>query len=165
MKRVDIIKCRLFSISAFAEDLVDIGFMTRASTMMEVDCRPVATEPLLLVIPASFAKPSWEDLVKLGFIGHPVGAHHAGLLLAANFPEFQYSNLFEKTGFSNQIGLILEPVSIGLGFTVLPAHAVQAFKRPELISYHRLANPVSETIYLGVLRQKPISNRITTVLV
>jgi hypothetical protein len=53
---------------------------------------------------------------------------------------------------------------MGLGFTVLPAHAVEAFKKPELIRYHRLANPVSETIYLGVLRQKPISKRITTVL-
>jgi DNA-binding transcriptional LysR family regulator len=150
--------------NAIAEDLVDIGFMTRASTLMEVECRPVATEPLLLVMPASFTKPSWEDLVRLGFIGHPDGAHHAGLLLAANFPEFQHSNLFEKKGFSNQIGLILEPVSMGLGFTVLPAHAVEAFKKPELIRYHRLANPVSETIYLGVLRHKPIANRITTVL-
>jgi DNA-binding transcriptional LysR family regulator len=102
--------------------------------------------------------------VRLGFIGHPDGAHHAGLLLAANFPEFQHSNLFEKKGFSNQIGLILQAVSIGLGFTVLPAHAVETFKNPELISSHRLANPVSETIHLGVLRQKPISNRITTVL-
>lgn len=151
MNRADIIKCRLFSVSAFAKDLVDIGFMTRASTLIEVDCRPVATEPLLLVMPASFAKPSWEDLVRLGFIGHPDGGHYAGLWLAANFPEFQHSNLFEKKGFSNQIGLILQAVSIGLGFTVLPAHAVEAFKKPELISSHRRANPVSETIYLGVL--------------
>lgn len=64
----------------------------------------------------------------LGFIEYPDGAHHAGQLLGANFPEFQSSQQLKRTGFSNQINLILEPVSLGLGFTVLPTYAVAAFR-------------------------------------
>lgn len=101
----------------------------------------------------------------LGFIDHPDGSHHAGLLLGANYPKFQHSSMFVKKGFSNQISLILEPVSMGLGFTVLPAYAVDAFQHPELVRSHRLPNPVSETLYLGVQRQKALQRRMQTVIV
>ena len=100
----------------------------------------------------------------LGFIDHPDGRHHANLLLSANYPEFQHSNLFPKQGFSNQIGLILEPVSMGLGFTVLPAHAVEAFEKPEHINVHQLPNPVSETLYLCTFRNRALQARVTTVI-
>jgi DNA-binding transcriptional LysR family regulator len=103
-------------------------------------------------------------LMALGFIDHPDGSHHAGLLLGANYPEFQHSNLFPRKGFSNQIGLILEPVSMGLGFTVLPAHAVEAFPNPQFIKAHRLAKPVRETLYLCTPRRRPLQNRMETVV-
>ncbi|GHA22749.1 LysR family transcriptional regulator [Oceanisphaera arctica] len=150
--------------SAIAGHDVDIGFMTRTSTLAEVSCRPIARETLLLVTPAAVSEPDWERLMALGFIDHPDGAHHAGLLLRANYPEFQHSKMFEKKGFSNQISLILEPVSMGLGFTVLPAHAVGAFPKPDLVRTHRLSNPVSETLYLGVQLRKPLPNRVKTVI-
>ncbi|WP_417616986.1 LysR family transcriptional regulator [Oceanisphaera sp.] len=150
--------------AAIAAYEVDIGFMTQASRLAEVSCRPVAREPLLLVTPAALPEPDWAQLMALGFIDHPDGAHHAGLLLGANYPEFTHSKMFEQKGFSNQISLILEPVSMGLGFTVLPAHAVAAFAKPELIHTHRLAHPVSETLYLGMQRRKPVPNRVKTVL-
>lgn len=143
---------------------VDIGFMTRVSTLEEVSCQPVAKESLLLVTPADVVEPSWKALTDLGFIDHPDGAHHADLLLGANYPEFQHCNLFEKRGFSNQIGLILEPVSKGLGFTVLPAHAVEAFPKPGLVKIHRLPVRVSEPLYLAVRRDKPLQNRMNTII-
>jgi len=143
---------------------VDIGFMTSPSTLDEVSFKPVAEEELLLVTPEGLSEPSWEQLLQLGFIDHPDGTHHAGLLLGANYPEFQHSNLFEKKGFSNQISMILEPVSMGFGFTVLPTYAVEAFPKPQLIKTHRLSNPVSESLYLGISRNKFIPNRVNTVI-
>ncbi len=97
-------------------------------------------------------------------IDHPDGAHHTGLLLGASYPEFEHSHLFAKTGFSNQISLILEPVSMGLGFTVLSAYAVEAFEKKHLVKTHRLSHPVSETLYLGVHRHKTLSSRVNTVI-
>lgn len=150
--------------NAIAESTVDIGFMTSKSTLADVRCTPVAEESLLLVTPATVEDPGWDTLMALGFIDHPDGSHHAALLLGANYPEFQHSNLFPGRGFSNQIGLILEPVSMGLGFTVLPAHAVEAFHKPEQIKVHRLANPVSETLYLCAPRRRALQKRMETVI-
>lgn len=148
---------------AIAEYRVDVGLMTSPPSLDEVGFKPVGEEPLLLVTPVDIADPSWEQLMKLGFIDHPDGAHHAGLLLGANYPEFHHSNQFPPAGFSNQISLILEPVSLGLGFTVLPAHAVEAFQRPELVRTHRLTRPVSETLFLGFRRGQPVASRVNTV--
>lgn len=149
---------------AIANYDVDIGFMTATSTLETVSCTPVATESLLLVLPATANDLSWETLMTLGFIDHPDGSHHAGMLLSANYPKFQHSNDFEKKGFSNQIGLILEPVSRGLGFTVLPAHTVEAFQKPWRIKSHCLSTPVSETLYLATSREHALPNRMHTVI-
>ncbi len=143
---------------------IDIGFMTNISDEEGISCQSIAQEALILVTPVMTDKPSWESLIALGFIDHPDGAHHASMLLSANYSEFQHINDFKKKGFSNQIGLILEPVSRGLGFTVLPAHAVAAYSNPELISSHRLSTPVSETLYLAVRRQQALPNRMQTVI-
>jgi LysR family transcriptional regulator, transcriptional activator of the cysJI operon len=149
---------------AVARQDADIGFMTRRSSLEEVCCEAVAEEALVLVTPATVADPGWTQLLQLGFIGHPDGDHHAGLLLSANYPEFQHSSQFVKTGFSNQINLILEPVSMGLGFTVLPSHAVESFKKPQSVRTFRLSYPVSETLYLCTRRNKVLPNRVKTVI-
>lgn len=149
---------------ALANHEVDIGFMTDISDDETVRCKPMAQEALILVTPATIVEPSWEQLIELGFIDHPDGAHHAGMLLTANYEQFQHIHDFDKKGFSNQIGLILEPVSRGIGFTVLPAHAVAAYPKPKLIKSHHLPIAVSETIYLAVRRQQLLVNRMYTVI-
>ena len=147
-----------------AENKVDMGFMTSPSTLAEVSCSPVAEEELRLTTPIGIAKPGWKQLLTLGFIGHPDGAYHACQLLSANYPEFHHVKQFDLAGFSNQINLILEPVGMGLGFTVLPTYAVEAFENLAGVKVHRLENQVSETLYLGVHRNKVLPNRVSTVI-
>jgi DNA-binding transcriptional LysR family regulator len=147
-----------------AEHKVDIGIMTCLSTLREVSLKPIAEEELLLVTPSEVLVPSWEQLLKLGFIDHPDGAYHVSQLLSANFPEFENSTQFNRSGFSNQINLILEPVSLGLGFTVLPSQAVGAFKEHQKVKVHRLKNTVSETLYMGTHINKRMPNRVNTVM-
>ncbi|MDP2608864.1 MULTISPECIES: LysR family transcriptional regulator [unclassified Oceanobacter] len=149
---------------AIADGSADIGLMTSKSSLTDVRCQAIAEEPLWLVTPSALLEPSWESLMALGFIDHPDGCHHADLLLGANYTEYQHSQLIPKQGFSNQIGLILEPVSLGLGFTVLPAYAVEAFHRPDLLKVQPLPNPVSETLYLCVARQKVLPRRMQVVI-
>ena len=147
-----------------AEHKIDIGIMTCPASLKEVSLEYIAEEELLLATPADVIKPTWEQLLTLGFIDHPDGAYHAGQLLSVNFPEFQNSDQFKCNGFSNQIHLILEPVSLGLGFTILPSHAVDAFAAVEKVNTHRLAHPVSEKLYIGTHRHKFLSNRMKTVI-
>lgn len=150
--------------ASVAASQIDMGYMTRHAQIDNVSCRAVAQESLLLVTPAGLGAPNWDQLIELGFIGHPDGAHHAALLLSANYPEFQNVNQLPQRGFSNQISLILEPVSRGLGFTVLPAYAVEAFTKRDTVTAHRLECPVSETLYLATPMDRLVPNRVKTVI-
>lgn len=150
--------------SGIAKSEADVGFMTCVSELSQLHCEPVAEEQLLLITPASLEQANWDALCQLGFIDHPDGDYHASLLLGSNYPEYEHSRFFKRKGFSNQISLVLEPVSRGMGFTVLPAYAVEFFARPETIRVHALATPVSETIYVCRRRQETLPCRVGSVV-
>ncbi|MDN3650413.1 LysR family transcriptional regulator [Reinekea marina] len=145
-------------------DKIDIGFMTQQSSSATLKTELIAHEELRLVTASGIQSVSWQTLLNLGFIDHPDGAHHADQLLAGNFKEYQAIGQIPKAGFSNQINLILEPVAMGLGFTVLPQHAVNSFRDPSLINAHRLNRPVTEPIYLGSHLFKHTPNRVVTIV-
>jgi DNA-binding transcriptional LysR family regulator len=149
---------------AVADYSADIGFLTHPPALSEVISHKIAKEALLLVTPSTINTPTWEALCELGFIGHPDAKHHAQLLLSENYPEFEHVDQLKCVGFSNQISLILEPVSLGLGFTVLPAHAVSAFNKPECIKTHHLAHPISENIYVCHHRHRPLAKRMKYII-
>lgn len=127
---------------------IDIGLVTEQTQQAALISEKIAQEPLVLITASDVAAISWAQLLELGFIDHPDGAHHARLLLSQNFEQFSHIEQFSHRGFSNQIGLILEPVSRGLGFTVLPITAAKAFHRQQDIKIHRLQHTVSESLYL-----------------
>jgi len=132
---------------------IDIGLVTALSKHQHVVCKKIAVEPLVLVTSAQIKTVNWQQLLALGFIHHPDAPHHAQLLLSKNFAEFEHITQFVHKGFSNQISLILEPVSRGIGFTILPLHAANAFHRPAHIQIHPLEHTVGESIYLCHNRQ------------
>ncbi len=126
----------------------DIGLMTIAPQQSHIRAQHIATENLALVTASNIDVCNWQQLTSLGFVSHPDAAHHANILLSENFHEFQDIEQFKQVGFSNQISLILEPVSRGIGFTVLPINAVKAFSAQTSIKIHYLNTPISEAIYL-----------------
>ena len=160
--------------SHLSQGLLDIGLMNKLTANPKIDAKEVAKEALVLVTPADFddceltsaavSSVSWNQLKALGFIQHPDSAYQAALLLGANFPEFSHIDDIRKSGFSNQIGSILEPVSLGLGFTVLPAFAVDAFTYQNKIKRHTFPNPVNETIYLCTNREHVLPKRVMGLL-
>lgn len=149
---------------AVIQQRADIGLTTEQIQPHDAHYQAISAESLCLVTPVTIATPNWQTLLNLGFIGHPDATHHATLLLSQNFTEFEHTEQLPQSGFSNQVGLILEPVARGLGFTVLPQHAVNAFPQPHLIKTHHLSNPVSETLYLCQKRQYQPAKRVTEVV-
>jgi DNA-binding transcriptional LysR family regulator len=141
------------------EQRLDLGLMTQLTNRSNLLSEKIAEDPLVLVTSSKVKSISWKILIEIGFISHPDAAHHGGQLLSENFSEFKDVEQFQHKGFSNQISLILEPVSKGLGFTVLPLFAAMAYQQQNLIKIHRLKTPVSETLYLCVNRQSVIYNR------
>jgi DNA-binding transcriptional LysR family regulator len=138
---------------------IDLGIVTELSRSPQLQSYKIAIEPLVLVTSSNIENISWQILTSLGFISHPDSEHHAQQLLSKNFAEFEHTSQFEHKGFSNQISLILEPVSRELGFTVLPLHAVNAFPKQSSIKIHPLKIPINETLYLCQNRHSFETNR------
>ncbi|MFT5707824.1 MAG: DNA-binding transcriptional LysR family regulator [Oceanospirillaceae bacterium] len=137
----------------------DCGLMTELSKLDNILSQKVALEQLVVITPASVKKVDWAGLMALGFISHPDGNHHAQLLLSQNFKQFEHTNQFPFKGFSNQISLICQPVSYGLGFTVLPLHAAKSFVDQTLITIHPLQQAEYETLYFCVNTHSLASSR------
>jgi DNA-binding transcriptional LysR family regulator len=138
--------------SQIEQDLLDrkieIGLVTEQTKTPDLISKKIANESLVLITSKKHQSVTWGKLIQLGYIDHPDGAHHAQQLLSRNFGEFTHIEQFVHKGFSNQISLILEPVSRDLGFTVLPLHAVKAFHHQGQINTHTLSNSFSESLFL-----------------
>lgn len=138
---------------------IALGLMSVIPSDSQLTAQKLAEEPLCLVTPVAAKQPSWQVLSQLGFINHPDGAHHAKLLMTPNYAEFNHIDDFPLRGFSNQIALILEPVSRGLGFTVLPQFAVEAFQQTAALRVHHLEHNVSEPLYLVQHKRRALAAR------
>lgn len=117
------------------------------------------SETLELVVPADARVESWEDLAALGLIDHPDGKAMASRLLGLAFPGHPGVGSLPVRGFTNQIGLMLEPVARGLGFTVIPRHARQAFADQGAIRVIERGAPVVDQLWLLHRAEWPLSAR------
>lgn len=144
----------------------DLGLVDQPPEHPSLAAEPFAREPLCLVVPNDGEEPSWQHLCQLGFIDHPDGRSMAQRLLGRRYPGQRVDEI-PLRGFTNQIGLILEPVARGLGFTVLPRFAVTAFAQQEKIRVIQSSIEVIDTLWLIYRAEWPLParhQRLVTVL-
>ncbi|HCF7758988.1 LysR family transcriptional regulator [Pseudomonas aeruginosa] len=146
-------------LSAVLENHYELGLLSFKPDDPRLSARLFAEEPLELVVPAGIEVHDWQGLERLGFIDHPDGQAMAGRLLSRRFPGNPGLRNLPLHGFSNQIGLILEPVARGLGFTVLPRYARQAFVRQAEIAVMECGAPVVDKLWLIHRAEWPLSRR------
>jgi DNA-binding transcriptional LysR family regulator len=146
-------------VEAVASNAFEIGLASLRPDDPRLHARQFAQEPLELVVPAGARIEAWEDLASLGFIDHPDGIEMASRLLSRRYPEAPSPRTLTRRGFTNQVALILEPVSRGLGFTVIPRYARQAFARQDLIRVLPGPLEVIDTIWLLHRVEWPMSAR------
>ncbi|WP_417066647.1 LysR family transcriptional regulator [Niveibacterium terrae] len=121
-------------LEALLDKEYDFGIVTLRPDDPRFAASEFAEEVLELVVPAGSRVEEWEDLVRLGFIEHPDGPAMATRLLGRCFPGNPGVRSLPRHGYINQIGLILDSVASGLGFTVIPRHARLSFANAEAIS-------------------------------
>lgn len=136
----------------------DLGLVDQPPEHPSIAAEPFAREPLCLVVPNDGEEPSWQHLCQLGFIDHPDGRSMAQRLLGRRYPGQRFGEI-PLRGFTNQIGLILEPVARGLGFTVLPRFAVTAFAQQEKIRVIQSSIEVIDTLWLIYRAEWPLPAR------
>lgn len=114
-------------IDALREKQYDFGIVTLRPDDPRLSASEFAEEVLELVVPAGQMVTSWDDLARLGFIEHPDGPAMATRLFSRAFPGNPGVRRLPRRGYINQVGLILDAVARGFGFTVIPRHARQSF--------------------------------------
>nr|WP_314541982.1 LysR family transcriptional regulator [uncultured Massilia sp.] len=144
---------------AVLQNAYELGLVTLKPDDARLSCEPFIEEPLELIAPAGAPACSWDELAALGFIDHPDGQAMATRLLSRHFPGNAGVRSLPVRGFVNQVGLILEPVARGFGFTVLPRHARLAFARPEAIQVIDCGPPVVDRLWLIHRAEWPLSAR------
>lgn len=152
------------TVQAVLDKRYELGIVTLRPDDARLAAEPFAQEALELVAPAGRVVDGWDDLAALGFIDHPDGQAMATRLLSRYFPGNPGVASLPGRGFSNQIGLILEPVARGLGFTVIPAYARQAFARQEALQVVDMGTPVVDTLWLIHRAEWPLSARAAWVV-
>lgn len=150
--------------NAVLQQSYELGVLTLKPEDPRLAAEPFIEEPLELLAPAGAAADSWDDLMQLGFIDHPDGQAMATRLLSRRFPDRPGVRALPVHGFINQIGLILEPVARGLGFTVLPRHARLAFARPDAIRVVDGGSAVIDQLWFIHRAEWPLSARAQRVL-
>lgn len=137
----------------------DIGLVTQPVDDPLLLGQKIGEDSLCLLLPADAAA-NWQGLLSLGFINHPDGHAYANALLALNFPdEFESIEQFSVSGYINQIGQILLPVSKGLGFTVLQRSAFETFADGANIKAANLDLPIKEQVYLVTKKHRQLHKR------
>ena len=149
---------------AVLQSSYELGLVTLKPDDPRLAFEPFIEEPLELIVPAGAQVAGWDDLSRLGFIGHPDGQAMATRLLSRWFPGNPGVRALPVHGFINQIGLILEPVARGLGFTVLPRHARLAFARQEAIRVVAGEASVVDQLWLIHRAEWPLSARAQRVV-
>ncbi|MFC0205786.1 LysR family transcriptional regulator [Novosphingobium soli] len=146
-------------IAAVLDNRSELGITTQRSEDARLAAEPFLHEPLELIVPAAEKVRGWVDLERIGFVDHPDGISMATRLLSRRFSGNPGVRKLPVRGFSNQIGLILEPVARGFGFTVLPRYAREAFRRPEAIRVLEGTPEVVDTLWLTYRSEWPLSAR------
>jgi len=144
-------------LNAVLEKHYELGLVTLRPNDSRLSVSAFTEEILELVIPAGAHARSWKDLQTLGFIDHPDGRSMATRLLFRRFPGNPGIDSLPTNGFTNQVALILEPVSRGLGFTVIPRHARESFAQPATIKSVDCGDPVMDTLWLIHRAEWPLS--------
>jgi DNA-binding transcriptional LysR family regulator len=147
-------------LDAVLSNLYEVGLVTLKPDDERLAACRFAEEPLELVVPAGEQAHEWSDLQRLGFIDHPDGIAMANRLLSRRFPDNPGVRGLPRRAFTNQVGLILEPVARGLGFTVIPRYARQAFARQDAIGVIECGAPVVDTLWLIHRSEWGLSSRM-----
>lgn len=151
-------------LEAVLENRFELGLVTLKPDDPRLCVNRFTEEALELIAPASERVEGWEDLRRIGFIDHPDGRAMGSRLLSRYYPEAPGVGSLPCRGFINQIGLILEPVARGLGFTVLPRYARLAFQHPQSIQVIKGPRLVEDTLWLIHRAEWPLSTRAELVV-
>ena len=149
-------------VEGVLDNSVHIGIVNQQVQHPQLEQLKLGNEPLLLILPKCYENQeiNFEKLNELGFINHPDGFEFVDKVLSSNdFTGYLGSHSLTISGYVNQLNQILLPVSKGIGYTVLPARAVQQFSYSQDLFIAPLKMPVSDPLYITTKRHFALAAR------
>ncbi|MDD9175173.1 LysR family transcriptional regulator [Aliivibrio sp. S2TY2] len=148
---------------------IDIGIVTHQPAPNLFRSEEITQESLCLVLPKHYKKTSvtWDTLIELGLIKHPDAEHYLSLyfdLCQDAALEKGNANDVPTASYINQLSQILLPIAQGIGFTVLPQSAIDAFPYKHELHIHKPKNPVYESLFLVQKRNRDLPQRYQTLI-
>lgn len=143
---------------------IDQGIVTDIPNESFFDFEEIGQEELCLILPkkTQVNKSLKLLLLDLGLISHPDAEHYLSLYFKqCEEQELRLLDIAKvpAIGSINQISQILEPLTQGIGFTVLPKSAVDSFHSQELLKVLKPQQPVMESLYLVCKKNREIPAR------
>jgi len=156
-------------LQAIEQGNVDIGIIAGECDQQLFKTQSFMHDELCLVLPATskHEEITGEHLQQLGLIEHPdahsycrryftqCGTASLASILPHDLP---------SSGYINQLVQIIEPVALGLGFTVLPKNAVNAFAAHEKLFIYTPPKQVVDQLFCVTHRYRECPKRINFVL-
>ncbi|MBR7888775.1 LysR family transcriptional regulator [Marinomonas sp. A79] len=146
---------------------VDFGIVTQTPSNL-YDSTIIGEEDLCLLLPKAYKnQPINEKLLfDCGLIKHPDALHYLSLYFSLCGDQALAGinvDTIPTVGYINQLSQILLPVAKGLGFTVLPASALENFPDKDQIHIAKTKRNVKETLYLVQKRNRQLPHRYQTI--
>ena len=151
-------------LSGILDARIDFGIVTHFNDDHRYQADVLAAEELCLLLPANNEKQplNLATLQQLGLIDHPDAYHYLSLYFSG-CGETDLQNIspdfLPKRGHINQLSQILLPVSQGIGFTVLPRSAVEAFPEKNKLQIYQPRNAVNQPRHLLKKRHRQLPAR------
>ncbi|GIU08560.1 MULTISPECIES: LysR family transcriptional regulator [unclassified Shewanella] len=143
---------------------IDIGLVSHKPSASELIVEPIGYEPLCLIMHKSYQDKvvTSQTLTQSGAVKHPDFTHYLSLYLEqcnqAELTEVSVDKI-PTASYVNQLSQILLPVSLGIGFTVLPKSAFDSFVDKKNLYIHQPKSQVTEQIYLVRKRNRQLPER------
>lgn len=147
----------------------DLGIVTDKPSEHLFNSENCGTEELALVLPKALKGKTLtaELLAECGLISHPDALYYLSLYFNhCGEPSFAKLNPDKilSVGYINQLSQILVPISEGIGFTVLPQSALNAFAYRDMLHVHQPQKVVYESLYIVHKKGRELASRYQTVL-
>jgi DNA-binding transcriptional LysR family regulator len=147
---------------------IDIGLVTHLPNASQFHAESAGTEPLCLIFPLDYQHKSItaKRLKDCGLVKHPDAEHYLSLYFElCGDTELSKLNIEEinTVSYVNQLSQILLPISMGIGFTVLPRSALEGFAHRDKLYIHTPSKPVHEQVFMVHKRNRQLANRYQTI--
>ncbi len=149
-------------IESVLDDRADLGILNYRPTDHRLMVEQIGKEMLGLMVPLDGS----IEVIRsgdLGIIRHPDVDHYLSVYTAndVNFASLNIDKI-KCVGFVNQLQQILEPVALGIGFTVLPISVLSTFIKQDSIAVVSTETPIGESLYLITKSGRPWPARYKT---